>query len=584
MTFLLGAFGPRCKDYEASMIRAVTKKHVDDYQKNTFQHARIMTGQEKASALQPDRMVRNNNSFFVGKIFDRQTHKSVTSLSNEPLATICKKVWGRYVGVEINEVVGQITLVRDPVGLSSLFYCIQNGTLFFATELALLYDALPEKPSVNYEYFIEHLIDKTYVTEKTPFHGIHELLPGVILSFDKLLAYKENHLWEDMCSNPRYIDNKDEFEHVLLETMKQCTAAWTEGSSGVCVELSGGTDSSGVMFLLREMLPADKKIVAVNFIDSKMPSSNEHQYAQDVADRCEASLHFIDWQDVSLLDPLPSSWRPDRPTTFFLFSGLNQQLTKLAAENGCSQIMNGQGGDHVFLSPAPLNALEDRWIEKGIRGSFSSLQELSSLYRMPWWSLLYQSVRGVTHYYRGTQAKEITDTSFIAPAHRPQNTNEFYLNQLTSSCYPAHAARIKHLFHAVAYAERNQRFPNVLTTHPLLSQPVIELAFKIPTYQSFQNGFDRIFFRKAVSKLTDSKALWRHIKGHTTGSMMKACANSADEIESLIMNGVLVKQGIINVEWFKDQLTKVRHGMNENMWPILHMITTQLWFNQWGIR
>lgn len=585
MSFLLGAFGPRHQDYTADIVRIAKSAGTGTPQTQKFHNAFIIADQ-KQSAFQRDIIRINRSMFFVGTLFDRHTHKPLAALPAglSDITAICKRIWGRYVGISVQEITNQITLVRDPIGLSSLFYCIHKGTLLFATELALLYDIFSEKPSINYDYFIEHIINQNQATSQTPFMGIEELLPGMVLSIDTSLQKKKRYLWEDMCNNPTYITDKEEFEHTLLDTMKQCTAAWTEGTPGICVELSGGADSSGIMFLLRETLPADKKLIAVNFIDSKTPSSNEHRYAQDVANRCKAPLYFIDWHGTSLLDPLPSSWRPDRPSTLHLFSSNSQQISKLALENGCTQIMNGQGGDHVFMAPAPLNALEDRWIEKGVRGSFSTLNELSNMYRMPWWSLIYQSMKSVARYYRGLSKKDPEDTSFLAYPHtQSAHSRGFYLNPFISSCYPAHASRIKSLFHGVAYAERNQRLPAVLTTHPLLSQPLIELALKIPTYQSFHDGYDRIFFRKAISKLTQSSALWRRIKGQTTGSMIKACAHAADEIELLIMNGPLAQQGIINPSWLHDQLTKVKHGQNDNLWPVLHMLTSQLWFNQWNI-
>jgi asparagine synthase (glutamine-hydrolysing) len=585
MTLLLGAFGSQHKKYEADILRIVNQKNCTHYQTKKNHYAFIVAGQH-STAFQADTIHKNKTSIFIGTVFDRQKHKPLQALQDsEDIAVICKQLWGRYVGVSVYETSGTINLVRDLIGLNTLFYCVENNTLLFATELALLYDILQIKPSIQYDYFIEHLINKQHATDMTPFVGIKELLPGMILSMDDSLTENVRHLWQDMSNNPVYIDNHDEFEHTLFETLKRTTAAWTEGSSGICVQLSGGADSSGLTLLLREVMPTNKKLVAVNFIDSKTPSSNEHQFAKDIADRCNASLHFIDWQDVSLLDPLPSTWRPDRPSTFLLYFKLSQQIAALARETGCSQIMNGQGGDHVFLAPAPPNALEDQWIERGVRGSLATLKELSTIYRMPWWPLLYQSMKGIVGYYRGSETIDKVDTSFLAHPHNqsPSVGAPFYLHQVTSSLYPGHASRIKNLFHGVAYAERNQWFPDIHITHPLFSQPLIELAFKIPTYQSFQNGYDRIFFRKAVSKLTQSDALWRHIKGETTGSMLKACAHSADEIESLIMNGELVHQGIINTEWFSQQFIKIKHSHNDNLWPILHMITSQLWFNQWKI-
>lgn len=94
---------------------------------------------------------------------------------------------------------------------------------------------------------------------------------------------------------------------------------------------------------------------------------------------------------------------------------------------------------------------------------------------------------------------------------------------------------------------------------------------------------DRIFFRRAATKMKASKALWRTIKGQTTGTMSKACASQAGIITELLLNGTLVKSGIINKNWLEKELINIRHGKADNLWPLLHMITSQLWLNQWRL-
>ena len=112
-------------------------------------------------------------------------------------------------------------------------------------------------------------------------------------------------LWDTSCFHGSFITDENSFEEELLATLKSCVKAWVGDSSGVCVELSGGTDSSGLMLLLHDILPTDKKLMAVNYIDTKTQSSNEIEYAQEIADACNAPLHFLDWQNTSLLDKLP---------------------------------------------------------------------------------------------------------------------------------------------------------------------------------------------------------------------------------------------------------------------------------------
>jgi asparagine synthase (glutamine-hydrolysing) len=119
--------------------------------------------------------------------------------------------------------------------------------------------------------------------------------------------------------------------------------------------------------------------------------------------------------------------------------------------------------------------------------------------------------------------------------------------------------------------------------HPLLSQPLVELALRIPTYQSFEDGYDRIFLRKAVSRLKTGKALWRKMKGQTTGTLIKSFSKQYTEIHDLLMSGSLIKSGIINERWLNNELIKAKHGSTEHLWPIINMISSQRWLNQWDL-
>lgn len=157
------------------------------------------------------------------------------------------------------------------------------------------------------------------------------------------------------------------------------------------------------------------------------------------------------------------------------------------------------------------------------------------------------------------------------------------MNPQLKNFYPGKKNHIKYVFHAVPYADRNQRVSGFTITHPLLSQPVIELGLKIPTYQSFADGYDRIFFRRSVSRVKRPRALWRTNKGETIGSMTKSFARHASEVHEILLQGRLVKDGLINISWLDEQIGKIRHGHIIHLWPLIHLLTAQLWLNQWKL-
>lgn len=591
MSFLLGAYGTYCTSDFIKNLSYLGEKNASGktIEKFSFKNGFIVAGTQ--NEYDHDRIIPlQKDGIFVGKLFDREKYEPITF--DHELATNClanpryitKNLWGRYVGAFFNKQTQEFSLIRDPQGLSTIFYYQDNDGIIFSTELSLLYQALKTKPSINIDYFIDHIIHTNYALSSTPFAHIKELQPGMKLTVNPVGKSSQELLWDIASFQGSFITDVQSFEEELLTTLRKCTKAWTEDIPGIGVELSGGTDSSGVMLLLRDILPEDKKLIAVNYIDSQTQSSNEIKYAQEIAKASNSELFFIDFETTSLIDKLPEKFLPNKPNTFLFGHARYQQLEKLLLQHGCFEIMSGQGGDHVFLAPPAEYALADYWLDRGLRGITKPLHELSGEYRQPWLSIIKQNLQALVYYYQKkcfAEKKEVPCLSqdFL----KTFKKEDFYLDKQLTQMYPAKAAQIKSLHHAALYSERNQIGTSLTFTHPLLSQPVIELALRIPTYQSFKDGYDRIFFRNAITRLKKTDALWRKIKGHTTGTVVKKWASQAQEIRDIILEGKLVKNGILDVAWIEKNLIKAQHGQADNLWDLTHLLTAELWFRQWKL-
>lgn len=592
MRFIVGYFGTNTADAQKIANTARDTSHGESFTSQHDTYFTLCTGIYKRKAQEIDAAIPlDAHGMFVGKLFTRDTYHKIDALEGNKAqeifadpAVLNKKYWGRYAGAYYNKAQQKITLMRDPLGLNTIFYMQLSDGIIFASDMALIYDCLDMKPTVNWSYFADYVIGSQFAPIHTPFEQIQELAGGMCLHYTLGGKIAQELLWDIHSISSKPITNVTEFENKLLDTLKSCTKAWVADSKNVCVELSGGTDSSAVMILLSEVLRKDQKLIAVNYIDSKEPSSNEIEYAKEIADICNASIHFPDWHGASPVDPTEAGWRPNRPSTFSLFKKMNQKLQDVLAAEECTTVLNGQGGDHVFLAPPPEHSLADYWTQKGIRGSFPVLQELSGIYRMPYSSLLWKNIKASARYYIGKEViQQGYSESHSKAVLQKQTKHTHYLNSFTKKFLQAKKEHIQGLAHAVIFAERQQKTPDLLYCHPLLSLPVVELGLQIPTYQSFKDGYDRIFFRNAVSKIKKPKAMWRRIKGQTTSTMISSLASNVNEIEKLLMNGSLIKSGLIDTQWLSDTLTQIRHGKIDNAWPIVNFITAQQWLNQWGL-
>lgn len=586
MAILLGAFGPISKKIiEKIQITSkndlLNKSSIKIIEENFFC---IGSLDEKNDKIIPI----DDTGIIMGRLFTKTDYSPVSSFNKQNDQTFTNDLminyWGRYVAANWDKQANTLTIIRDPLGIGTLFYYQDPGQgCVFSSDIAHLYDVLEEKPTLYWKYFTDFLADSNHALPITPFEGIKEILPGVQYSINDQ-GIHEKILWNPPTQSQQFVYTSDkEIEDGLYKELKACILAWMHDAKGITVELSGGLDSSSLLVLYSTLAEGKIPVTALHHNDSAHVSSQELIYAKKIAEECNVPLKVLDFKEMRMLSDLPAGWRPSRPSGFLPYYGMNQQLLEYAHNSGCNEIVSGQGGDHVFLAPMPQESLADYWLERGLFGSLDILNQISAQYRAPGYAIVKNSIKAIWSYFQGKTLKIDEEyDKFKKNMLVNAESSPFYLNEILKRYYPAKAIHIKCLAHAAAYGDRDQRFENSVVTLPLLSQPLVEYALKIPTYRTALDGYNRYFFRKAISNLTDSKVIWRRGKGQVSSTYLKGLINEFDAIKSLLLNGKMLKQNIIKREWLDDQFQQIRHGKAEKLLPLLRTICCELWLKQWG--
>lgn len=150
MAFLLGAFGSIRKSLENEQLTQMSSEESPAFL-ITNEHLLVVG---RTNTHQSDKVIQLSDSrgMIAGKVFDKQTNQTAhfsdagaQALVTNP-ALLCNQFWGRYVAILYDKRAEAITLVRDPLGLSTLFYSILPDGIVFASQLSLLYDMLQDKP------------------------------------------------------------------------------------------------------------------------------------------------------------------------------------------------------------------------------------------------------------------------------------------------------------------------------------------------------------------------------------------------------------------------------------------------------
>jgi asparagine synthase (glutamine-hydrolysing) len=78
----------------------------------------------------------------------------------------------------------RLLLGRDRLGKKPMYYSIQNGTIYFGSELSAVLTALPNKPEINLEA-IDLYLSLQYIPDPlTAYEGIFKLPPAQTLVWE----------------------------------------------------------------------------------------------------------------------------------------------------------------------------------------------------------------------------------------------------------------------------------------------------------------------------------------------------------------------------------------------------------------
>jgi asparagine synthase (glutamine-hydrolysing) len=238
----------------------------------------------------------------------------------------------------------ELILARDPYGKKPLHYFFIDGNLVFASELKALrrHPNFPGK--IDFLSLSRYLIYEYVPAPHSIYQGVRKLPPGSYLKWSagqiQVKAYYE----------PRVgAPGRGPSERLALEELekrlKDAIRCRLRSDVPLGVFLSGGIDSSAVVALLAELIPAREiKTFSIGFAEL---SYDESDYAQEVARYFGTEHHCRVLTPDTMLKILPEIWELlDEPLAdaslipTYLLSRFTREHVTVA--------LGGDGGDEIF--------------------------------------------------------------------------------------------------------------------------------------------------------------------------------------------------------------------------------------------
>jgi asparagine synthase (glutamine-hydrolysing) len=294
-----------------------------------------------------------------GHIFKSQTDTEVIVHLYEEFGPDClQKLRGMFAFAIWDGNAKTLFLARDRVGIKPLYYCLNNSSLVFASEIkAILAD-----PSINRE-MVPELIDRflTFLYmpgEETLLNGITKLAPGHYLLVKNGKVVIQQY-WDLHFGELSEGASSKVLEADLLSLLAETIRLHMIADVPVGVLLSGGIDSTGILSLAVDA--TDKKISTFTVGFSGEEVTDERPYARLASKKCGSQHYDMTISAVDFAMFLPRYiWHMEEPVCEPPAIAL-YYISKLAREY-VTVLLSGEGGDEAFAGYSNYRNLV--WLER----------------------------------------------------------------------------------------------------------------------------------------------------------------------------------------------------------------------------
>jgi len=492
----------------------------------------------------------------------------------EASESLVGQAWGSYVAYL--ECDGQSYALRDPSGAVPLFVLMAPPLRIASTRLT---PAFLRGAGVIWQ-LNEHAVATLLVTPPAPAYcpglvDIEIVVPGQLVGLTQ--SPKQYTVWSPAEIATASVPLEPE---ELTSTVDEVLGSLT-GRANVGVELSGGIDSSIVFSSLSHLGHRPKPF---NFATTGK-GGDETRFATDVAERWDSKLRLASgsgsYPDYGAFEAIEHGVQPVLHGLDSLFAQARQDHID---KEQLDLVMTGQGGDAVFFNlPTRLVAV-DRYRDLGLGSLFgSAIADDARRVRGSVWEV-FATVCGrrlgadrADHEWLPSNmlGEEAIKHLAARPPEHPWLMGA--RNLAPGKALHLLALSICQIFHGGRLFS-----PSVPTIHPLLTQPLIELSLRCPTYLLQFGPRDRGLAREAFGSRLPQSVLLRRNKGEASDHYARAILSNRDWLMEYIGRGKLAASGFVNGEAIELALAPDAIRLGTDYRSFVQYAAIESWFRYWS--
>jgi len=407
----------------------------------------------------------------------------------------------------------QVILSRDRIGKKPLYYKKIGSKFYFASEIKSLLE-IPEirnrkkiNEDVVYKWLTKGLRDLNF---STFFEGVYSFPSASWSVIDASFPSKIKVFWSVPAQ--RRSDKEisiNESIKLVRNTLEDAVKIRLRSDVPLCIELSGGMDSSALVGLASEVSKDNIITYTVRFPEKEW---NEEPFANSVAKKFNVVYNVLD-------NPIEHFWSQIAPFTYLEEEPYhspnlqtNQVIWSMMRQEGMKVSLNGAAGDELFAGyggyyyPAQLENL----VNFRLKDFLSNLKwtenenKLQNVYS----TIEYALKQNLKRYIKINNRK--SNLSFIK--FNKVHCNEAEVDYRTLSKYLLSEITNTKIPYWLRSGDKGYMGIPLEVRAPFLDYRMIELGASLPSNYLVRNGWHKWILRKSLEDLLPDDVLWRKKK------------------------------------------------------------------------
>lgn len=531
-------------------------------------------------------LLARNAGVVLGKVHDR--HGSANAFDGsagevETLTKICdareltERCWGAFVAI-LNGPDNRMPRIYHSAFSSLCAYTIQTEAMVVvASDARLLSRYADVRFPVDWATLAFQLVHDDLSFGATCLEGIRELRCGEMLevgSDPAPVLQRTWNPWRHAHVDEAILDRREAGQLLQRELVRSGDACLHGLGSGM-LDLSGGLDSSLLAALTAR---GNGQIQAVNMY-SALTEGDERRYARDVAAHLGIGL-TEQTPDAALVDVM-SCARPDLPRPYVRsFVQETDRLTMEAAP-GAVAFLNGTGGDAVFCHLQSSGPAADVLKTSGMgRAYFRTVRDVAEGARCSIWLALRKSLTKAARPCSQVPLKP-DGTFLLRGVGDTLPRADLPWLPPPPGILPGKLEHVRGLFMSNFNLNSFGRADTLQPVYPLMSQPLIEVCLRIPTWHWVGGGYNRVPTREIAGDWLPQHVAWRVSKGGLGQLQRDIFRRNRLLIREMLLDGALQKQGLLDRQALEKALEPDSSLLVGTFSRVLRLMDFEAWVRNW---